>query len=385
LPDDENLLHRNGTLSEEQIVGVSCLNDSDCQAEDVNALCVNSECECRQEMQWNRVALECQVFIDVDCGDWAGYYSASNLFKEILKAEDVYKRGYKDSSEKHDLIMNITGLDSFTLSLLGTVPGKLCEFYSNGYRSTWELRRACSISKNNPGAYLLQRSLPSKYTLPVPANRTQDPEEALEGSLLSFLSMNRTDFHPITPPELIPSMVEDDEGETGRGKKHYLREAFCRSVEPFSEVFDTKAKPRFEDGLGTTWMKDPTPSYLMNYDDRINRPSKCWRIPPMSTNCARLYDSSSCSQKAWKILIRYCGCGGKTVSPGRVLFVRSSTTSSSRRQCDGMEISAALLTSLRTGSTGTTPISLLLDMAALSQDSPESTSLAKVQQSPRQI
>ena len=75
LPDDENLLHRNGTLSEEQIVGVSCLEDSDCQAikmtktkneffvqaEDVNALCVNSECKCRQEMQWNRVALECQV------------------------------------------------------------------------------------------------------------------------------------------------------------------------------------------------------------------------------------------------------------------------------------------------------------------------------------
>ena len=80
LPDDENLLHRNGTLSEEEIVGVSCLNDSDCQAmwttmtkekqsislfffqaEDVNALCVNSECKCRQEMQWNKVALECQV------------------------------------------------------------------------------------------------------------------------------------------------------------------------------------------------------------------------------------------------------------------------------------------------------------------------------------
>ena len=75
LPDDENLLHRNGTLSEEQIVGVSCLEDSDCQAikmtktkneffvqaEDVNALCVNSECKCRQEMQWNTVALECQV------------------------------------------------------------------------------------------------------------------------------------------------------------------------------------------------------------------------------------------------------------------------------------------------------------------------------------
>ena len=44
--------------------------------------------------------------------------------------------------------------------------------------------------------------------------------------------------------------------------------------------------------------------------------------------------------KKWRVVIlrnltRKLGCGGKTVSPGRVLFVRSSTTSSSRRQCDG--------------------------------------------------
>ena len=90
LPDDENLLHRNGTLSEEQIVGVSCLEDSDCQAikmtktkneffvqaEDVNALCVNSECKCRQEMQWNTVALECQVskIMLLSCGKTANFF-----------------------------------------------------------------------------------------------------------------------------------------------------------------------------------------------------------------------------------------------------------------------------------------------------------------------
>ena len=46
LPDDENLLHRNGTLSEEEIVGVSCLNDSDCQA--IRTTIRGGICPCRQ-------------------------------------------------------------------------------------------------------------------------------------------------------------------------------------------------------------------------------------------------------------------------------------------------------------------------------------------------
>ena len=130
------------------------------------------------------------MYIEVDCSDVKYYMSASRIFQDILKAEDDY----------------------------------------------------C-------GSHVQTRLLPSKYTLPIPTNRTQNPEEALEGSLLLFFTMNKTDFHPITPPDIIPSM----------DPWIHLKEAFCRSVEPFSEVFDTTPKQTEE--------VDP--------DDHINRPRTC--------------------------------------------------------------------------------------------------------------
>ena len=188
-----------------------------------------------------------QVYIEADCSD-EGYYSASSIFQNILRAEDVYRRGYKDPSEKHEALLNLTNIDSFTLSLLGTMPGQLCEFYGTGFgRGGYQLENACRASPNNPAGYLLRKHLPSKYTLPIPNNRTQTPEEALQGSLLYFFTMNKTDFHPITPPEIIPSMAAESEGN---GWRFYLKEAFCRSMEPFSEVFDTRPKPPIETDRG---------------------------------------------------------------------------------------------------------------------------------------
>ena len=189
-----------------------------------------------------------QVYIEADCSNLKVYHSASQIFKNILKAEDNYCRGYKDAMEKHEIILNMTNIDSFTLSLMGTVPGKLCEYVGNGFgRDGGELMtKACQVNSYNPAAYLIKRkSLPSKYTLPIPTNRTQNPEEALQGSLLLFFTMNKTDFHPITPPDIIPSMP----GERSEGEwKSHLKEAFCRSVEPFSEVFDTRPKQGVETG-----------------------------------------------------------------------------------------------------------------------------------------
>merc|ERR1719234_1006355 len=275
---------------------------------DINALCFKAErrqgagwyyeegeegvCQCRHEMKWNKAAFECQVYIDADCKT---SYSASTIFKNILKAEDAYRRGYKDDMEKHEIILNLTNIDSFTLSFLGTVPGKLCEFVGNGFgRDGGELmRKACRVNSNNPAAYLIKRkTLPSKYTLPVPSNRTQNPKEALEGSLLLFFTMNKTDFHPLNPPDIIPSMM-------GSGWESYLKEAFCRSVEPFSEVFDTRPKPRVETEEGETWLKPEKE----NFDDPVHRPPSCFRLPT-TTYCARLYDSHTCSTKAWKLDIR---------------------------------------------------------------------------------
>ena len=201
-------------------------------------------------------------------------YSASRIFRNILKEEDINKRGYRDEEEKYELIQNLTDISPFTLSLLGAAPGQLCEFVGNGFdRDGGEkLKRACRVNSNNPAAHLIKRkSLPSKYTLPIPNNRTQTPEEALQGSLLYFFTMNKTDFHPITPPEIIPSMAAESEGN---GWRFYLKEAFCRSMEPFSEVFDTRPKPRVETEEGETWLKREKE----NFDDPVHRPPTCWRF-----------------------------------------------------------------------------------------------------------
>ena len=188
------------------------------------------------------------MYIDVNCTDVNYRGSANSIFQDILKAEDIYRRGYKDGVEKHELLMNSTGIDSFTLNLLGTMPGQLCEMYGHGFGpKASQLENACRSSPNDPAGYFIRRrSLPSKYKLPIPENRTQNPEEALEGSLLLFFTMNKTDFHPITPPDVIPSMVAESEGRW----KSYLKSAFCRGVEPFSEVFDTRPKAAVEIGQG---------------------------------------------------------------------------------------------------------------------------------------
>jgi len=317
-----DVVERNETLLELEIEGKACSSHSYCQEMDINALCFRAErrqgvgwyyeeggegvCKCRHEMQWNKAAFECQVYIDANCKT---SYSASMIFRNIVKAEDAYRRGYKDDMEKHEIILNMTNIDSFTLSFLGTVPGKLCEFVGNGFgRDGGELmRKACRVNSNNPAAYLIKRkSLPSKYTLPIPTNRTQTPEEALQGSLLLFYTMNKTDFHPITPPDIIPSMPSERyEGEW----KSHLKEAFCRSVEPFSEVFDTRPKQGVETGqlvVGMVWKRgegnETWEQRPVKEDYDIDRPATCWRLS--SSNCAQLFDSHTCSSKAWRLDIR---------------------------------------------------------------------------------
>ena len=296
VPPDVARAEWNGTILEFEIEGAACLNDSFCQAGDINALCFQVEegeegvCQCRQEMKWNSEARECQVeyfsfqnpgflfyffqfwqvYIEADCYDVKYGHSASGIFRNILRAEDVYRRGYTDPSEKREALLNLTNIDSFTLSLLGTVPGKLCEFYGNGFGpGGYRLQNACRVSPNNPAGYLLAKHLPSKYTLPIPKNRTQNPEEALQGSLLLFFTMNETDFHPITPPDTIPSMEA--------GWKNYLKEAFCRSVEPFSEVFDEYPNARELYRVKTEQGEIRLQTEMVNFDDPVNRPAGCWR------------------------------------------------------------------------------------------------------------
>jgi len=53
----------------------SCSSSSDCMSMDMNLVCNKDltsqgrvgQCECRRDMKWNTDALECQVYLDVDC------------------------------------------------------------------------------------------------------------------------------------------------------------------------------------------------------------------------------------------------------------------------------------------------------------------------------
>jgi len=59
--------------------GKSCTTTSECQEKDINLVCFGkagqprtnrsgpSVCKCRRDLRWNPEALECQLFIDVDC------------------------------------------------------------------------------------------------------------------------------------------------------------------------------------------------------------------------------------------------------------------------------------------------------------------------------
>ena len=231
---------------------------------------------------FSRTSIPSQVFLDVDCSDIKYTNSASSLFRDILAEEDNYLRGYSDPSQINKILQNKTGLDDFSIRLNMMLPGKFCEFYGDGViwvglahsrglsleeRRVYHpwLKEACRRDPKNP---LNKPPLPSKYTLPIAENRSQTPEEALQGSLLDFFTWATSeDFSPITAPDIIPSMT----AVSRAGWESYLREGFCRSVEPFSEIFDTPQKGRVQTEEGETWLHVP----FKDYDDPASRPQSC--------------------------------------------------------------------------------------------------------------
>jgi len=87
-----------------RIEGVRCESSAECQAKDVNLVCrpdrgvtgngttvvstttaattdTSGTCKCRRDMRWNNKALECQLFIDVDCSNVTYSSTASDEVK----------------------------------------------------------------------------------------------------------------------------------------------------------------------------------------------------------------------------------------------------------------------------------------------------------------
>ena len=61
---------------------ISCSAHSQCRNVDMNMICndKNSTCQCRETMQWNDEALECQIFIV--SVDFTNFFSKLQLFKK---------------------------------------------------------------------------------------------------------------------------------------------------------------------------------------------------------------------------------------------------------------------------------------------------------------
>ena len=48
----------------------SCISHKDCRdTVDMNMICKEGKCACRDDMKWNSEGLECQIYIDVNCTD----------------------------------------------------------------------------------------------------------------------------------------------------------------------------------------------------------------------------------------------------------------------------------------------------------------------------
>ena len=56
-----------------------------CKEVDMNMECDEGTCQCRDEMKWNEEALECQIFMDVNCTD----VDTKNIIDECIFTLDV--------------------------------------------------------------------------------------------------------------------------------------------------------------------------------------------------------------------------------------------------------------------------------------------------------
>jgi len=197
-------------------------------------------------MQWSPRALQCQVFIDVNCTQFDYSSPVSSFVEHALTLEEHRRRGYRNEKERMQKLRRLApGLDDLNLMM------NICSFYggigmssrgntANG-RSYPLLEERCKIdqrSHNYTWWNPLSNPLPE-----VPVDRSETPEEAMQSSLLSLVE-----------PSSVGNLAE-------------LDELFCRDTEPFSELFEV--------------------------DDQINRPASC---PPLVDQyCAVLYDSANCS------------------------------------------------------------------------------------------
>jgi len=116
-----------------RIEGLRCESSAECQAKDVNLVCrpergvagngttvvptttaattdTSGVCKCRRDMRWNTKALECQLFIDVDCKNVT--YS-STVSDEVKAAAETLETTLANVTIEIPTNRKSTGVDVF--------------------------------------------------------------------------------------------------------------------------------------------------------------------------------------------------------------------------------------------------------------------------------
>jgi len=186
------------------IEGVRCESSAECQAKDVNLVCrpdrgvagngttvvstttaattdTSGTCKCRRDMRWNNKALECQLFIDVDCSNVTYSSTASDEVKaaaETLETKlgnatleiPTNRTQTGEESLKESLLSVITASDNATLEVLDEAFCRDAEAFSEAFQVDDTINRPsnCQPINNNLCAILYDSSTCADGTWQLP-------------------------------------------------------------------------------------------------------------------------------------------------------------------------------------------------------------------------
>jgi len=260
--------------------GRRCEQTQDCNVVDINLVCDQVEsgrkkCQCRKDMRWNTDALECQLYLGVDCSslDFDAVPS-KNVASAAIHATAAI-RGWKTEKDKKKKIFSLPRVQEMIAEAYTLFDN---QSVTNHYRGKLEEDTFCpresSFYSPTPGAldWIVKnraRCLTSELLVDhfgrnissIPTERTQTQEEALELSI----------WNPFSTFDI--SVLSEDE----------LDEAFCRDIESFSPAFTPRVRIQG------------------NLTGSNKRPPSCSEVPPQA--CAMLFDSASCSPSGWSLEI----------------------------------------------------------------------------------
>jgi len=217
--------------------GNICKTNDDCTDYDINLICKEnlttnkSTCGCRENMAFNPQAQECQIFMDIDCGQ----FSFDDKVSDVVKAA-ADSAQFKTVTKSFNISEGVLKLEALVNA--GNFEDAL---KSPMYTHKTEVEKALDAGREFVNLTVVEHLPAKNKNSTSDFNRTLTVEESLKSSMLPHLPT------------------------TNATVKNY-EEAFCRDIESFNSLFIT---------------------------DDEDRDEKCPEVD--SSACAVMYDSKDCS------------------------------------------------------------------------------------------